>query len=364
MPLVRASLERLLLLGFGAARSIFLFQGLAFGCAWLAARSMAPADAPAWARDAMLSALLLSATFVVAGLLLVAARGWRVPRTSGDHGPAWPWPVLLGVSLLALPGLAASAAAGLPPLWSEIAARLGAIGFWDEWMRPGPSGMVMIPLMLALLVPALVTAAAFFSIGFPIALLPLLATRSRLFPTLLAMGVVCQAALVLGGWLAAGAFARLAEQAITAMAAAEDAEVLLVADELRRATGVLSSTATALVAPLLGMLAWLAFLRPSSTAAAWFTEGASASPVACGAARAGLAAPAGAAREPLSPDTRGRGAASWRRPPAPSARARASAPSSAPRCSCSGRRTGCARARPTSARSRPGAPQRRWRACA
>jgi hypothetical protein len=89
------------------------------------------------------------------------------------------------------------------------------------------------------------------------------------------MGAVCQAALVLCGWLAGDMFARLAEQAIAAMAAANDAEVLLVADELRRATGVLSSTASALVIPMLGMLAWLAFLRPSGAAAAFFTEGAS-----------------------------------------------------------------------------------------
>jgi methionine-rich copper-binding protein CopC len=89
------------------------------------------------------------------------------------------------------------------------------------------------------------------------------------------MGAVCQAALVLCGWLASDTFARLAEQAVASMAAADDAEVLLVADELRRATGVLSSTASALVVPMLGMLAWLAFLRPSGAAAAFFTEGAS-----------------------------------------------------------------------------------------
>ena len=60
MPFVRTSLERLLLLGFGAARSLFLFQALAFGCAWLASRAAAPADAPAWLRETMLSALLLT----------------------------------------------------------------------------------------------------------------------------------------------------------------------------------------------------------------------------------------------------------------------------------------------------------------
>ena len=222
----------------------------------------------------MISALLLSATFFVAGLLLIAVRRWRVPHTSGGHEPAWAWPALLGLSLLALPALAASAASGLLPLWSKIAAQLDAIGFWDGVTRPGPyAGLVMLPILLALFVPALVTAAAFCEVAVPLALLPLLPTRSRLFPTLLALGAICQAALVLAGWLAADAFARLAEQAIAAMAAAEDAEVLQVADSLHRATGVLTSTATALVAPLLGILAWVAFLRPSGAAAAFFTEG-------------------------------------------------------------------------------------------
>jgi methionine-rich copper-binding protein CopC len=285
MQLVRAGLERLLLRLFGAARSIFLFQGVAFGCAWLAARAAAPADAPAWLRDAMLSALLLSGTFFVAGILLIAARGWRVPQASGDHEPAWPWPLLLGLSLLAFSGLAASAASGLSPLWSEIATQLDAIGFWDGLKRNDPfGGIVLLPILLALFVPALVTAAAFCQIVLPLALLPLLPTRSRLFPTLLAMGVVCQAALVLGGWLATDTFARLAEQAHTAMAAADDAEVMRVAEQLRRATAILSSTATALVLPLLGLLAWLAVLRPSGAAAAFFTEGAS--PAAADAVRA------------------------------------------------------------------------------
>ena len=284
MPFVRASLERLLLLLFGAARSLFLFQGMAFGCAWLAARALAPADAPGWLRGAMLSALLLSATFFAAGLLLIAARRWRLPQASGSPEPSWPWPALRGLSLVALPALAARAASGLVPLWSEIGTQLAAIGSWEDMTQPGPSGLVVIPILLALCVPALVTAAACFSIALPLALLALLPTRSRLFPTLLAMGTLCQAALVLGGWLAADAFARLAEQAIALMAVEKDAEVLRVADQLGHATGVLRSTASALFVPLLGMLAWLAWLRLSGATAAHFTRGAS--PVAAEALRA------------------------------------------------------------------------------
>ncbi len=128
----------------------------------------------------------------------------------------------------------------------------------------------MIPIFLALFVPLLLTAAAMFSVVFPLALFPLLTARSRLFPTLLVMGVICQVALVLTGWIAADAFARLATQALAAMAASGDAEVLRVGGELDWATGILTRTALALVAPTLGLLAWSVFLRPSGAAAAYF----------------------------------------------------------------------------------------------
>ena len=86
------------------------------------------------------------------------------------------------------------------------------------------------------------------------------------------------------------------------MGAADDAEVMRVAEQLERATSLLSSTATALVAPLLGMLAWLVFLRPSGAAAAFFTEGAS-------------PAPAEAVRAPLPQSTAHRPSVSARREP-------------------------------------------------
>jgi hypothetical protein len=57
------------------------------------------------------------------------------------------------------------------------------------------------------------------------------------------------------------------------MATDGDAEVLRVSEELTWATGILTRTALALVAPTLGMLAWLVFLRPSGTAASYFSAG-------------------------------------------------------------------------------------------
>ena len=122
---------------------------------------------------------------------------------------------------------------GAGGFWTSVALepnRRAADGHWIlgcAWRGPDPyGGIVLLPILLALLVPMLLTAAAAFSIAFPLALLPLLAARSRLFPTLLAMGVICQVALVLTGWIAADVFARLATQALAAMTESGDAEVL------------------------------------------------------------------------------------------------------------------------------------------
>ncbi len=268
--LIRTGVERLLLLCFWMARALFILQGLAFACASVTTFAVAGAEAPTWLRGAMVSGLLISGTFFVAGFLLIAARRWRVKHAAGSE-PAWPWPPLLGLSLLLLPVVAALAASGLPPLWSRIATQLTAVGFWDALARPDPyGGIVLLPIFLALFVPLVLTAAAAFSVVFPLALLPLLAARSRLFPTLLAMGVIFQVALVLTGWIAADVFARLATHALAAMAESGDAEVLRVAGELDWATGILTRTALALVAPTLAMLAWLVFLRPSGAAAGYF----------------------------------------------------------------------------------------------
>jgi methionine-rich copper-binding protein CopC len=273
MRLLGSGVERFLLLLFSLAQRAFILQGLAAGCAWMAAYSLAPANPPAWLRSAMASALLLSATFFVAGLLLIAVRRWRVPDATVRVEAAWPWPALLAACLLVFGILSGVAGSGLPSLWSLIADRLDAAGFWDEWARGGAgSGLVMLPIMASLVVPVLVTASALFAIAFPLGLLPLLAARSRHFPTLLAMGTVCQLALVAASWLSIDALSRLAHQALAAMATSGDAEVLGVASDLEDAIGTLLRTVTALAAPTVGLLAWLAYLRPTGPAAAYFAE--------------------------------------------------------------------------------------------
>lgn len=264
-------LERLLLSLLWITRIVFLLQALAFGAAAGAAFAAAGGNVPDWLQSAVTKGLLISGTFLAAGVLLVLARRWRVPSTTGVLEPTWPWPLVFGVSLLALPAVAAVAGSGLPSLWRRIGVHLSAVGFWEGVARPDPyGGIVLLPIMIALMVPLLLSAATAFSIALPLALLPLLSGRRRLFPTLLAMGVVCQVALVLTGWIAADVFARLATEAMAAMGNSGDAEVKRLGEELAWATGIMRRTALALAAPALGMLAWMLFLRPSGTAATYF----------------------------------------------------------------------------------------------
>ena len=271
MSLVIAGAERLLLLLLAAVRVLCLLQGLAFATASAAALAAAPPESPPWLRAVGLAAAMVSTTFVVTGVLLVVARRWRVPAAGEAPEPLWPWRVALAVSLLGVALLAALGASNLPALWVTIGAQLNAIDFWSGAARSDPyGGIVLLPIMLALLVPALVSTAAVFAIAYPLALLLLMPARRPLFPTLLVMGGVCQAGLVLAGWLSAAMLRRLAEQATLAMDASGEPEVLRVSTDLRVATEVLSAAATALAVPTLIILAWALFLRPTGSAATHF----------------------------------------------------------------------------------------------
>ena len=129
---------------------------------------------------------------------------------------------------------------------------------------------MILPIVLALFVPALVSVAALVAMTCPLALLLLMPARRPLFPTLLVMVSLCQAGLVVAGWLSADMLGRLAEQALIAMDASGDAEVLRLSVDVRVTTEIISSAATALVAPTLVVLAWAAFLRPTGSAAPHF----------------------------------------------------------------------------------------------
>jgi methionine-rich copper-binding protein CopC len=274
MALVRVAIESLLVFLFWIARAVFAAFALATATMLVAAPALGGPEAPAWLGVITRASLLIGGTFLLSAVLLFVAPGLRAPAPGESEGPpAWLW--LLGLMLIGLPALAWASAADLLALWREILVLLDRLGFWEEFERGGQySGLVMMPIMAALFVPALEAIAAFFLIVAPLGLLALLPTRSRHFPRFFSMGVVCQAALVLASVIGADAFSKLATELTAAMNAAEGAEVQRAAGDLARASDVLTSTATAFVAPMLGHLVWLPVLLVSPQSAAFFRAGA------------------------------------------------------------------------------------------
>src|SRR5262245_7055753 len=178
-------IDRLLLWLFGVARNLFLLQGLAFGCAAAATFAWTRTDMAPWVARGLVFGALLSGTFVVAALLLWRMRSWVPQRDSWSDPSGSMWPGAFLASLVLIAALTLVASAGLPALWREITLQLSAIGFWDELTRSSQfGGIVILPILVALFVPALVTAAAVFSLGFSIVLLTRFPFRPLMFPTL------------------------------------------------------------------------------------------------------------------------------------------------------------------------------------
>ena len=264
MRWIRIALEHVLLAAFFMARLVLLLQALAFGTAAAATLVAASGAWPDWLVAPVLSTAALSATCFVAGLLLPIARRWE--EAPGDE-PGGVWPAPFGLTLVLLAGLSSYASSRLPALWQELVTRLSGVIVWEDLSRPAPNaGIVLLPMLIGLLIPVLVTLAALASILLPLALLVLLPNRRPRFMALLAMSVICQTALVIASWLAAHALSGLAGTAVTLMRDSGDAEVMQLADQLVRVSQIIEGTASALIVPALGMAAWLIALRP------WRTE--------------------------------------------------------------------------------------------
>ena len=264
-------IDRLLLWPFGVARNLFFLQGLAFGCASAATFAWTRSDVSPWLTRSLVVAALISGTFVVAGFLLSWMRSWTPTRDRWSDPAESVWPTRLTVSLVLISGLTMIVSGGLPGLWRQILAQLSAIDFWNGLTTPSQfGGIVILPILLALFVPLLVTVAAVFSFVFPLVLLARLRFRPLMFPTMLSMGAVCQSALVATGWLATMLLRELTQAFNAAMLEAPNAEVVQVSDQLARAVSTLMTTATMLVLPAAVLVGWAVFLRPSSNAAGQF----------------------------------------------------------------------------------------------
>lgn len=249
--------DRLLLWTFRLARTLFLLQGLAIGSATLVLATLA---AGPWVGRASLFVGTLSAIFIVAALLITAIRR-EVRERHSAYSPGSTETVLFAVSLLTVAALTLIVSAGLPPLWRDISVKLSAAGFWAELRRPSQfGGVLMLPLILALAVPAMVTGAAAFSVGFAIVLLARLRSRSAALPSIAAMGAVVQSALVGASWLAVAALGQLSELAVASASSAPDLDVRRLSGELTAAVATLTRIASLLVVPTVLLVAWAGFI--------------------------------------------------------------------------------------------------------
>src|SRR5262245_65245134 len=196
MALVRIAIERLLLAVFWIARSTFLACALSTVTAALATAVVVAGSAlPPWLGEIVRSCGLVGGTSLLATVFLFAAPHLSEPAEGrdADGPPAWVWPLLIGLSLALLPALAWARSAELVALWREILVLLDRMGFWDAFQRADPfAGIAILPILGALLVPALEAAAGCFLIAVPLGLLALLPTRSRLLPRLYALLALCQ----------------------------------------------------------------------------------------------------------------------------------------------------------------------------
>ena len=265
-------INRLLLWLFGAARNLFILQGLACGCASAAAFAWTRSnDSPSWMTRSLVVAALIAGACVVAGVLLSWMRSWTPTRDRWSDPAESVWPARLAGSLVLIAALTAGASIGLPGLWRQIVAQLAAIEFWKELTTPSQfGGIIMLPILLSLFVPLLVTVAALFSFAFPLVLLARLRSRPLMFPRLMSMGAVYHSALVATGWLATRLIRELSQVAATTMTKAPDEDVRQLAGQLTAAVGKLTTTATMLVVPAAALVGWAVFLRPSSNAAGQF----------------------------------------------------------------------------------------------
>jgi hypothetical protein len=218
MCLLQVAVEHLLLAAFVLIRQVFVLQALAFGAATSAALLIYGGGWPDWLIRATGLSAALSATLLVTALLLQAARRWQPSEVGADQHASEVWPAPFGLTMLLIAGLAAYAASPLTALWSEIAAQLNGTVDWAGLSRPAPNaGLVLLPVLIGLLVPALVTAVAIAAIALPVALLFLLPKRGPRFPAIAGMSAICQAGLAIGGWLWAAAVATLTAAATTVM---------------------------------------------------------------------------------------------------------------------------------------------------
>jgi hypothetical protein len=262
--------ERLLLFVFSLVRTACFMVGLSLLAALLGAPAMGTGG-PTWLIAMIDGAIGLGVVLTATGAALQAALRFQLRPEPADAPHRGVWPSALGFSMGLLALWALVRCADLFLLWNLAAGLLDQAGFDDVLASGGQgSGLVVLPILVALLVPSLQTLAAVFLVAVPIALVPLLAARSPRFPTLFTMLVATQAGLVAASLLASHTFGQIVTEAIAAMQASGDAGVVRAIEMATRLLDLVRSTAGGFVLPALGFLLWLPFLLFSAAPRRYF----------------------------------------------------------------------------------------------
>jgi hypothetical protein len=269
---VTTIVERLLFGLFSLVRAASFMVGVALLAALLGAPSMGTGG-PDWLTAILDGAIRVGLAFTVTGGLLQAARRWEPAEapTAAPHRGAWP--AALGFSLVLLALLSLVRCGDLLLLWNLVAGLLDQAGFREELARGGQgSGLVMLPILFALLVPALQTLTAAFLVAIPVAFLPLLAARSPRFPSLFAMLVATQVGFAASSLLASQTLGQVVAEAMSAMEASGDAEVLRANEIAAQLLGLVRSTALGFLLPVLGYALWGLFLLFTAAPRRYFAD--------------------------------------------------------------------------------------------
>jgi hypothetical protein len=272
--------ERLLHALFTLVRIACLMQGLALLTALVGVPGVR-GEGTEWIGTTIDGLVLAGAVLVATGIALVLA-GRIEPRT-GEEPPMRGklWPAALAATLVVMPLVSLPPAGELALLWSHISALLEQAGFREELARGGSgSGLVMLPILVALLVPILESVTAFFLVVAPPLLLVSLARRSAYFPRLFAMLVATQTGLAICSFAAAGTLSTLVTQVMSSMQASGDAEVLRAAEFAAQLLGLIDRAARGFALPVLGHFVWLPFLLLSAAPKRFFAAGAAPHPTA------------------------------------------------------------------------------------
>jgi hypothetical protein len=253
--------EALLAFVLRTMRTLLFVQGIALSTALLATPLIGGEGVFPWVATLWRAAVQVGLTLFGTGALMTIAERTVPLSASRGEEPATFRPALFALGVLFLAALSYLRSEPLVALWGEIAEHLRRAGFWAEIERGGTgSGLVMLPIMVALLIPILETATAIFLVVLPPLTIVLVILRSTMLARLFAMLVACQLGLVAAGLLASGAFSSVSSEALAAMRESGDAGTLEVGNALTRADSVLAGTAWAFVLPAVGYLVWGAFL--------------------------------------------------------------------------------------------------------